>query len=85
MKIEGYIAKNIKIGIYEPAQSNEKQILLIIETENDFPTIAPLTEADIDELIAEIQSRRRQFGTPSFFRRFRERWRMLKNKQTRLR
>ena len=61
MKIEGYIAKNIKIGIYEPD-----------------------TEADIDELIAEIQSRRRQLGTPSFFRRFRERWQMLKNKQTRL-
>jgi len=84
MKIEGYIAKNIKIGIYEPDPSNEKQILLIIETENVFPTIAPLTEADIDELIAEIQSRRQQLGTPSFFRRFRERWQMLKNKQTRL-
>ena len=25
---------------------------------SDFPTIAPLTETDIDELIAEIKSRR---------------------------
>lgn len=83
MKLEGYIAKQVKIGIYEPDVQN-KCVLLIIETENDFPTIAPLTEADIDELIAEIQSRRRQLRTPSFFRRFRERWQMLKNKQTRL-
>ena len=35
---------------------------------SDFPTIAPLTETDIDELIAEIKSRRVQYyGCDRYF------------------
>ena len=84
MKLEGYIAKQIKVGIYEPDNTSGKRILLIIETDCDFPTIAPLTEADIDDLIAEIKSRQKQLGFRPIFRWFRERWQALKDEQTRL-
>ena len=85
MKLEGYIAKQIKVGIYEPNSNSEKRVLLIIETECDFPTIAPLTEKDIDDLIAQIQSRRRQLWLRPIFQWFRKRWHALKSEQTRLR
>ena len=81
MKLEGYIAKEIKIGTYEPDNNSGKRVLLIIETESDFPTIAPLTEADIDELIAEIKSRRQQLWLRPIFRWLRERWQARKNEQ----
>ena len=84
MKLEGYIAKQIKVGIYEPNSNSGKRVLLIIETESDFPTIAPLTEADIDDLIAELNSRRHQLWFRPIFRWFRKRWQTLKNEQTRL-
>ena len=81
MQLEGYIAKEIKIGTYEPDGDGGKRVLLIIETESDFPTIAPLTEDEIDELIAEIKSRRQQLWLRPIFRWFRERWRARKNEQ----
>ena len=85
MKLEGYIAKQVKIGVYEPDNTSGKQILLIIETDCDFPTIAPLTDADIDDLIAELKSRRQQLWLRPIFRWFRQRWQALKSEQTRLR
>ena len=84
MKLEGYIAKQIKAGLYEPGDTGENRVLLIIETENDFPTIAPLTETDINNLVSELNTRRRELWPRSIFRWFRERWQTLKNKQTRL-
>ena len=84
MKFEGYIAKQIKAGLYQPGDTGENRVLLIIETESDFPTIAPLTETDIDDLVSELNSRRRQLWPHPIFRWFRERWQTLKNQQTRL-
>ena len=84
MKLEGYIAKEIKAGLYQPGDTCRDRVLLIIETESDFPTIAPLTETDIDDLVSELNSRRRQLWPHPIFRWFRERWQTLKNQQTRL-
>ena len=79
--MKAIFAKEIKIGTYEPDGDDGKRVLLIIETESDFPTIAPLTETDIDELIAEIKSRRQQLWLRPLFRWLRERWQARKNEQ----
>ena len=34
MKLEGYIAKQIKTGLYQPGETCRDRVLLIIETES---------------------------------------------------
>ena len=73
MEFRAYIAKSIQTVICKP-EGRDQEVFLIIETKDRLPTVEPLSEADVDLLIDELTSRRRELRSRSLFGWFRSRW-----------
>ena len=73
MEFPAYIAKSIQTVICKP-EGKEQEVFLILETKDRLPTVAPLSESDVDLLIEELQNRRRELRSKSLFSWFRSRW-----------
>ena len=73
MEFTAYIAERIKTAIYEP-EGGKQEVFLIIETKDRIPTVAQLSESDVDILIQELQNRRRELRSKSLLGWFRCRW-----------
>lgn len=73
MELTAYTTQRIEIATYQG------DLLLILHTKQDMPTVCILEAADLDDFIDDLKAYQTSRG---FFERFRQRWRAAKKRRS---
>lgn len=77
MKLTGHLTHHIETATYD------EDLVVIFHTQQDVPTVAVLSDEDLDELIEELKDRRKWIN-PKTRNPFKCFWQRFQNAQRRL-